>query len=55
MWIAAILSLMAIVLAGVLDFAGVMTLEQTKLVALVATAVWFAVATPWLGRADEDT
>ena len=51
----AILSLVAIVAAGVANFAGWITLDQVKLVALVATVVWFGAATPWLGKAEQDS
>lgn len=50
----AILSLAAIVAAGVSNFAGWITLDQVKLLALGATVVWFLAAPPWLGKADED-
>lgn len=49
---AAILSLVAIVVASVANFAGWITLDQVKLIALGATVVWFLAATPSLGKAD---
>lgn len=50
----AILSLVAIVAAAVANFAGWITLDRVKFIALAATVVWFLAATPWLGRSDGD-
>lgn len=51
---AATCCLLAIVGAAVGNFAGWITLDGTKAVALAATIGWFALATPWLGKADEE-
>ena len=41
-------------LAPVLFLVGQITLEQTKLLLLVATALWFATASLWIGRPKID-
>ena len=47
--------LLVMVAAAAANAAGWITLGATKIVALAGTIGWFALATPWLGKADEDS
>jgi hypothetical protein len=47
------LSLVLLVTAPILFFAGVITLDVNKVLLNTATAIWFASALCWMGREKE--
>jgi hypothetical protein len=46
-------SLILTILPAVLFYAGLMDLERMKWIMLVATVVWFAATSFWMGRPEE--